>query len=300
MSKSYLGLALGGGGARGAAHIGVIQALHSAGIRPDVIAGTSAGSTLGAMYSATLDPDWIENRFREFMNDESFKKFNSGELLDGRNQETMLNKVTSKVKQHYMVILGLNKSYVAGREILQKAVDYLIPVDSFEELQIPLKVLVTDIQSGEDVIHESGNLKEAIVQSSSIPGFFEPTHQGERILVDGGVTAPIPIDLLKKITKVVMAVDITNYSVAPLNNPNMIEIVRRSDIITGLRLKERISQDADILIRPNVFGLHWSEFGRFDDLIKCGRDAANKALESVRKSHLEEGHIYYDLFASNK
>ena len=252
------------------------------------------------MYAATLDPDWIENRFREFMTDESFKKFNSGELLDGRNQETMLNKVTSKVKQHYMVILGLNKSYVVGREILQKAVEYLIPVNTFEELQIPLKVLVTDIQSGEDVIHESGNLKEAIVQSSSIPGFFEPTHQGERILVDGGVTAPIPIDLLKKLTKVVMAVDITNYSVAPLNNPNMIEIVRRSDIITGLRLKERISQDADILIRPNVFGLHWSEFGRFDDLIKCGRDAANKALKSVRKSPLEEGHIYYDLFASNK
>ena len=268
MSKSYLGLALGGGGASGAAHIGVIQALHSAGVRPDVIAGTSAGSTLGAMYAATLDPDWIENRFREFMTDESFKKFNSGELLDGRNQETMLNKVTSKVKQHYMVILGLNKSYVAGREILQKAVDYLVPVDTFEELQIPLKVLVTDIQSGEDVIHESGNLKEAIVQSSSIPGFFEPTHKGERILVDGGVTAPIPVYLLKKLTKVVMAVDITNYSIAPLNNPNMIEIVRRSDIITGLRLKERISQDADILIRPNVFGLHWSEFGRFDDLIK--------------------------------
>ena len=113
---------------------------------------------------------------------------------------------------------------MSGREILQKAVEYLIPVDAFEELQIPLKLMVTDIQSGEDVIHESGNLKEAIVQSSSIPGFFEPTQQGERILVDGGVTAPIPIDLLKKLTKVVMAVDITNYSVAPLNNPNMIEI----------------------------------------------------------------------------
>ena len=300
MSKSYFGLALGGGGARGAAHIGVIQALHSAGVRPDVIAGTSAGSTLGAMYAATLDPNWIENRFREFMVDESFKKFNSGELLDGRNQETMLNKVTSKVKQHYMVILGLNKSYVTGREILQKAVDYLIPVETFEKLQIPLKVLVTDIQSGEDVIHESGNLKEAIIQSSSIPGFFEPTQQGERILVDGGVTAPIPVYLLKKLTKVVMAVDITNYSVTPLNNPNMIEIVRRSDIITGLRLKKRISQDADILIRPNVFGLHWSEFGRFDDLIKCGKDAANKELESLRRSPPEEEHIYYDLFASIK
>ena len=118
MSSSYLALALGGGGARGAAHIGAIQVLHDAGVRPDIIAGTSAGSTVGAMYAATLDPVWIEKRFRTFMNDEAFRKFNSGELLDGRNQETFLNKVTSKVKQHYMVILGLNRSYVSGREIL--------------------------------------------------------------------------------------------------------------------------------------------------------------------------------------
>ena len=94
-----------------------------------------------------------------------------------------------------------------------------------------------------------------------------------------------------------MAVDITNYSVAPLNNPNMIEIVRRSDIITGLRLKERISQDADILISRMFLGFTGLN-GRFDDLIKCGQDAANKALESVKNSRLEEGHIYYDLFTS--
>ena len=193
MSIPYLGLALGGGGARGAAHIGAIQTLHRAGVRPDIIAGTSAGSTVGAMYAATLDPTWIEKRFREFIEDESFKTFNSGELLDGRNQETLLNKVTSKVKQYYKVILGLNRSYIVNREILEKAVDYLLPAVTFEELKIPLKILVTDIQSGEDFIHDSGDLKEAIVQSSSIPGFFEPTYNDGRLLVDGGVTAPIPI-----------------------------------------------------------------------------------------------------------
>ena len=296
MSISYLGLALGGGGARGAAHIGAIQVLHDAGVRPDIIAGTSAGATVGAMYAATLDPTWIEKRFREFMNDESFRKFNSGELLDGRNQETFLNKVTSKVKQHYMVILGLNRSYVSGRDILEKAVDFLLPADTFEELKIPLKILATDIQSGEDFVHESGDLKEAIVQSSSIPGFFEPTYKDGRLLVDGGVTAPIPVYILKKMTKLVMAIDITNYSVTPLRNPNMIEIVRRSDIITSLRLKKRISQDADILISPNVLGLHWSEFGKFDDLLQSGRDAAENALRSVMDVRPKEDHIFYNLF----
>ena len=296
MSKPYLGLALGGGGARGAAHIGVIQALHRAGVRPDVIAGTSAGSTVGAMYAATLDPAWIEKRFREFIEHESFRTFNSGELLDGRNQETFLSKVTSKVKQHYMVILGLNRSYVAKREILENAVDYLLPVDTFEELKIPLKILVTDIHSGEDIVYESGELKEAIVQSSSIPGFFEPTHKEGRLLVDGGVTAPLPVSVLKKLTELVMAIDITNHSLKPLDDPNMIEIVRRSDIITSLKLKERIAQDADILIRPDVLGLHWSEFGKFDDLLKSGRDAAAKTLKSITDLCPKEDHIYYDLF----
>ena len=148
---------------------------------------------------------------------------------------------------------------------LKKQLTTCSPVGSFEDLKIPLKILVTDIQSGEDFIYESGDLKEAIVQSSSIPGFFEPTYKDGRLLVDGGVTAPIPVYLLKKLTKLVMAIDITNYSVKPMSNPNMIEIVRRSDIITSLRLKKRISQDADILLRPNVLGLHWSEFPKLDD-----------------------------------
>ena len=300
MSIPYLGLALGGGGARGAAHIGAIQTLHRAGVRPDIIAGTSAGSTVGAMYAATLDPTWIEKRFREFIEDESFKTFNSGELLDGRNQKTLLNKVTSKVKQYYKVILGLNRSYIVNREILEKAVDYLLPAVTFEELKIPLNILVTDIQSGEDFIHDSGDLKEAIVQSSSIPGFFEPTYNDGRLLVDGGVTAPITVYLLKKLTKLVMAIDVTNYCVKPMKNPNMIEIVRRSDIITSLRLSERIAQDADILIRPDVLGLHWAEFRKFDDLLKSGRDAAEKALKSVTDLNPKEDHFYYDLFTCLK
>ena len=135
MSKPYLGLALGGGGSRGVAHIGALQALHSSGISPDIIAGTSSGSTIGAMYAATLDPFWIENRFRDFMETDLFFKFRSGSLIDGRNEETFLEKVTTKVKQHYMVVLGLNKSFVAKRKIIEKAVDFLVPCNDFSEFK---------------------------------------------------------------------------------------------------------------------------------------------------------------------
>lgn len=297
MPKPYLGLALGGGGSRGVAHIGVLQALHSSGISPDVIAGTSSGSTIGAMYAATLDPFWIENRFRKFMETDLFFKFRSGSLIDGRNEETFLEKVTTKVKQHYMVVLGLNKSYVASREVIKKAVDYLVPCDEFSELKIPMEIVAVDIQSGEEIIYHKGNLKESIIQSSSIPGFFEPTIKNEKIIVDGGVASPIPIETLKDKVSIIMAVDITNNKLKPLQRPNMIEIMRRSDIITSLKLKAKLSSEADILVKPNVAGIHWSDFKNFDKLLYSGKSAMEKVLNKLKNS--DDNSIYKKLISSS-
>ena len=297
MPKPYLGLALGGGGSRGVAHIGVLQALHSSGISPDVIAGTSSGSTIGAMYAATLDPFWIENRFRKFMETDLFFKFRSGSLIDGRNEETFLEKVTTKVKQHYMVVLGLNKSYVASREVIKKAVDYLVPCDEFSGLKIPMEIVAVDIQSGEEIIYHNGNLKESIIQSSSIPGFFEPTIKNEKIIVDGGVASPIPIETLKDKVSTIMAVDITNNKLKPLQSPNMIEIMRRSDIITSLKLKAKLSSEADILVKPNVAGIHWSDFKNFDKLLYSGKSAMEKVLNKLKNS--DDNSIYKKLMSSS-
>ena len=297
MSKPFLGLALGGGGSRGVAHIGVLQALHLSGISPDIIAGTSSGSTIGAMYAATLDPFWIENRFRKFMETDLFFKFRSGSLIDGRNEETFLEKVTTKVKQHYMVVLGLNKSFLAKREVIKKAVDFLVPCSGFSELKIPMEIVAVDIQSGEEIIYHKGNLKESIIQSSSIPGFFEPTIKNEKIIVDGGVASPIPIETLKDKVSIIMAVDITNNKLKPLQSPNMIEIMRRSDIITSLKLKAKLSSEADILVKPNVAGIHWSDFKNFDKLLYSGKSAMEKVLNKLKNS--DDNSIYKKLITSS-
>ena len=297
MSEPYLGLALGGGGSRGVAHIGALQALHSSGISPDIIAGTSSGSTIGAMYAATLDPFWIENRFRKFMETDLFIEFRSGSLIDGRNEETFLEKVTTKIKQHYMVVLGLNKSFVARREVIEKAVNFLIPLNSFSELKIPMEIVAVDIQSGEEIIYHEGDLKESIIQSSSIPGFFEPTIKNEKIIVDGGVVSPIPIEILKDKVSTIMAVDITNNKLKPLQSPNMIEIMRRSDIITSLKLKAKLSSEADILVKPNVAGIHWSDFKNFDKLLYSGKSAMEKVLNKLKNS--DDNSIYKKLMSSS-
>ena len=185
MGKSYLGLALGGGGSRGVAHIGALQVLHNSGLKPDLIAGVSAGSMIGAMYAATLDPNWIETRFRELMNSDLFASFSSGSLMAGRNKETFLENNTELAKQGYAARLGLNESYVVPRSIIENSVEFMIPCNNFEELQIPLKVIATDIQNGEEIIYSRGDIREALIQSSSIPGFFEATKKDSKLIVDG-------------------------------------------------------------------------------------------------------------------
>lgn len=300
MGKSYLGLALGGGGSRGVAHIGALQVLHKSGLKPDLIAGVSAGSMIGAMYAATLDPNWIEIRFRELMNSDLFASFSSGSLMAERNKETFLKKNTALAKQGYAGRLGLNNSYVVPRSVIENSVEFMMPCNNFEELQIPLKVVATDIQSGEEIIYSSGDIKEALILSSSIPGFFEATKKDRKLIVDGGVTSPIPVEILREHAEMVMAVDITNYALKPLSQPNMIEIMRRSDIITSLRLKNNLSRQADILVKPEVSGIHWSDFDNFDKLLECGKNAMSKSLETFKNLEPDKHNIYYKLCSSLK
>ena len=295
MGEPYLGLALGGGGSKGASHIGVLQILHDAGVQIDRISGTSAGSMVGAMYAATLDPYWVEERFREFMDHDLFKLFDSGKILNGRNPETMLEKITKKIKDDYMIKIGPDRSYIVGREVLDIALDFLLPVRTFEELKIPVKISTTDIQDGSAHIHATGDLHEAVLRSSSIPGIFEATHYKNRIFVDGGVTMPIPVSILKDECQIVIGVDVTNYKFDTLDDPNLVEIIRRSDIITSLMLRGCMANDADILIRPDVLDMHWSDFGKFDELLKNGRKAASECLDIILSRIERDNNVLYRL-----
>ena len=98
LSKLKIGLALGGGGARGAAHIGVVQVLHNKGVVPDVIGGTSAGALIGAMYAATQDPEWVDKRFREFLSSEAYEEMGVSRLQSDQNPESVIGQVTKFVQ----------------------------------------------------------------------------------------------------------------------------------------------------------------------------------------------------------
>ncbi len=295
MNKPFLGLALGGGGARGAAHIGVLQELHQAGIQIDLIAGTSAGSIIGAMYAASTDPFWVEDHFRKFMESDAFEGLRSRRMLDDRNPDSVLDQIAKKVKDHYVVMMGLNRESIVKSGPLRRAISFLVPVKKFDELKIPMKVLATDLQSCEDLIIESGNLINALVKSSSIPGFVQPSGNETELIVDGGVSMPIPVPVLQGNCEFILAVDISRYYLGTLNNPNMIEILKRADMVTSLRLKSELSKKADFVIKPDTLGLHWSDFHQFDTLVANGKTAARKCIEQLKSEIDRKNSLFYKM-----
>lgn len=296
MSKLSIGFALGGGGARGAAHIGVLKVLHKNGIVPDVIGGTSAGAIIGAMYAATKDTEWVEDRFRNFLNSDEYESMGV-ERLESDHPESVIGQVTKFVQDRLVIAMALTRNSIVKKSRLTNALEFLIPVRSFEELKIPLTVFATDLQSGDTISYDSGELIDAVVQSGSIPGFIEPTFEDGKLIVDAGVSAPLPVSQVKDKVDFTIGIDISRgYPKEPMRKTNIIEIITRSERITSQYYTDMLAKNADFLIKPDVMGLNWSAFDKFEELLQNGTDEAKLRLPQLKQTLKYRKSLRYRLF----
>ena len=278
MTRPTLGIALGGGGVRGAAHVGVLQEIDNAGIKVDRISGVSAGAIIGCLYAYSLDGKWVENHFREIWSSQSFNGLTSKIFFDNGSEKSFSGGIKKTLTDHVIALMSLHRSSLIKNDQLRDILKMLVPIRNFDQLEIPLKIISTDIESGEDVISEKGNLIDALLKSCSIPGVMEPIVDDGRVIVDGGVSMPIPIPPLAENCDVTVAVDIGVYKFNKLKNPNAKSIKIRSDIITSNRLKLRLVSEADLVIRPDTRGLHWSRFDAGEILLKNGKREGRKQM----------------------
>ena len=281
MTMPLLGIALGGGGVRGAAHVGVLQEIDSAGIKIDRIAGVSAGAVIGCLYAYSLDGKWVEDHFRNIWSSQSLSGLTSKTLFDNGSTKSFVGGIKRTLTDYVIALISLHRNSLIKNDQLREILELLVPVDNFDQLKIPLKIISTDIASGKDVISEEGNLIDALIKSCSIPGIMEPVIEGERVIVDGGVSMPIPISPLLESCDVTVAVDIGVYKFDNLKNPNAKSIKTRSDIITSNRLKLKQVSDADLVIRPDTNGLHWSRFDAGEILLENGKIEGRKQLSNL-------------------
>ena len=278
MTMPLLGIALGGGGVRGAAHVGVLQEIDSAGIKIDSIAGVSAGAVIGCLYAYSLDGKWVEDHFRNIWSSQSLSGLTSKTFFDNGSTKSFLGRIKGTLIDYVIALISLHRNSLIKNDQLREILELLVPFDNFDQLKIPLKIISTDIASGKDVISEEGNLIDALIKSCSIPGIMEPVIEGERVIVDGGVSMPIPISPLLESCDVTVAVDIGVYKFDNLKNPNAKSIKIRSDIITSNKLKLKQVSDADLVIRPDTNGLHWSRFDAGEILLENGKIEGRKQM----------------------
>ena len=281
MTMPLLGIALGGGGVRGAAHVGVLQEIDSAGIKIDRIAGVSAGAVIGCLYAYSLDGKWIEDHFRKIWSSQSLSGLTSKTFFDNGSSKSIVGGIKRSLTDHVIALMSLHRNSLIKNDQLIEILELLVPVSNFDQLKIPLKIISTDIASGEDVISEKGNLIDALLKSCSIPGIMEPVIEGERVIVDGGVSMPIPISPLLDSCDVTVAGDIGVYKFNNLTNPNAKSIKIRSEIITSNRLKLKQVSDADLVIRPDTKGLHWSRFDAGEILLENGKIEGRKQMSNL-------------------
>ena len=246
-------LALGGGFARGFAHLGVLRVLQQHHIRISHIAGSSVGSILGAAYA-------------------------SGAPLE-RIIETCRTLRFRDIARWHVSRLGLASNHRLGALI-----ERVFGSRQFEDLQIPLAVVVTDLSSGEPVVFKQGNLVDAIRASCAFPGLFEPVQIGTRCLADGGLVAPVPTQAARYLgAQTVIGVSVGMHDGHRGAPTNIFQVVSRAVGAAQKHQLELWERHADLVLRPDVQFLAWDDFARADEAIEAGSAAALRALPRIEE-----------------
>jgi NTE family protein len=250
-----IGLALGGGAARGFAHIGVIKALEAQGIVPDIVVGTSAGSVVGAMYAAG----------------------NNGFKLN-----RMALEMDEAAMSDWAIPLFAKSSGVLKGEAIQRYVNRAVRNVPIEKFPVAFGAVATDLNTGKPILFQRGNAGMAVRASSSVPGVFQPVRIGEHSYVDGGLVAPVPVRYAREMgADFVIAVNISADPDAQPATSNL-DVVLQTFAIMGQTINRLEMKDADVVITPSLGAMKGNDFGGRNLAILAGEQATAAALPDLR------------------
>ncbi len=279
-----IGLALGEGGRRFYIHIGVLRALENEGIKLDYIAGTSIGSLIGGLYALWEDIDKIE-KFALSLDFDKYYMFPREDIRLQNIDETpfiIFYSDISKGKIDIPVLEGLMDG-----KILRDEIDRFTNRASFEyDLKIPFKVITTDLITGKKVVIDKGRISNAIAASMSVPGLSVPFKFEDKMLVDGGLIDPVPVDVVREMgADIVIGVnlrDIQKDTIPVINN--VVSILHRSIFIMLEELNDITANKADIIIKPHYKGTLATDMEKEIkiQLIKLGEEETKKIIPSLK------------------
>ncbi len=246
-----IGLALGGGAARGFAHIGVIQVLEESGIRPDLVIGTSAGSLVAALYASGKSGAELLSLAQSM---------DEGAITDWSFPGRGL--IRGEALARYV------REHTAGKRI--------------EQMKLPLGIVATDLDSGQGIVFRVGDTGVAVRASSAVPAVFQPVRIGSREFVDGGLVAPVPVRYARQMgAQLVIAVDISEAPDGAATG-DLMRMLLQTFSIMGRSINQFELAQADIVLRPKLAGVSGADFAARTRSVQAGRDAAQALLPELR------------------
>jgi len=248
-----LGLALGGGAARGFAHIGVIQVLEENGIKPDLVVGTSAGSLVAAFYATGktgAQLQWLADTMDESQFTDWSVPFMSRGMLRGEALGRYVN------------------SQLNGAKI--------------EDMKMPLGIVATDLRTGEGILFRRGDIATAVRASSAVPSVFEPVRIGNKDYVDGGLVSPVPVRYARQMgADIIIAVDISSRP-EDAQTSDMLKVLLQTFSIMGKSISQLELAQAEVVVRPAMPDVGSAEFAARKKSIEAGRAAMKLALPALK------------------
>lgn len=259
--RKKIGLALGSGGARGYAHVGVIKILQQNNIPIDYVAGTSIGAIVGGYYALNLNTDKLENIGLDFNAVDIWKK-----LIDLNNPKQSLIK-GKKIRDFLKQFLGDNR---------------------FRDTKIPLAIGATDIENGKLLVFKKGKIIDAAIASSTLPGIFPAYEYKEKYLIDGGIADGLPVDLVRKMgADIIIGVDLYNSDLPKFKDASTMSVMERTYnlLISKLSLyQEHEHKNNTIVLRPKTGkGVQMFAFDKAKEFIKAGEKEATNNLEKIKR-----------------
>ncbi|MFI4907957.1 MAG: patatin-like phospholipase family protein [Steroidobacterales bacterium] len=283
-----IGLVLSGGGARGMAHVGVLKVLEKLHVPIDAIAGTSMGAVVGGLYASGLSPEQIEATLRSINWQEAFRDRPPREDLTLRRKqedENFLVKFPIGIKGGRPALpMGL----IEGQSLMEVLRRLTLPVartTSFDDLPTPFRAVATDLETGQEVVIGSGDLTSAMRASLSAPGVFAPVERGGRMLIDGGISDNVPVDVARAMgVDLVIVVDV-GFPLQPRNRLNSVTAISNQMLAILMRRKSQQElahlKPHDILITPPLGDTSSFDFGNVNRLLGVGAAAAWKMRDRL-------------------
>ncbi|WP_296344088.1 patatin-like phospholipase family protein [Winogradskyella sp.] len=280
-----VGLVLSGGGAKGFAHIGTLKVIDSLGIKVDYVAGTSMGAVIGSLYASGYSGRQLDSLFKtidfDVLLNDKFSR-NSKSLSERNNSERYAISLPFRKFK-----LSLPSGLSRGQNVYNLLYKLMLPVkdvSNFENLPIPFFCMATNIETGESVIMDKGNLAEAVSASSALPTLFQPVEINNKIYIDGGVTNNYPIEELKaKGMNIIIGVDVQDDLKDRKSLESAPDILLQINNFRTIEVMQDKQKLTDIYIKPDITNFTVISFDQGSEIVKNGEAAATKELDALKK-----------------